>query len=67
MIIKKISFTDRGSNFKFSEQVQAFTKNDFDQMLDQSGFKIIGVYGNYAMNDFNENTKNIINENKRKA
>jgi SAM-dependent methyltransferase len=56
MIIKKISFTDRGSNFKFSEQVQAFTKNDFDEMLDQSGFKIIAVYGNYAMNDFNENT-----------
>lgn len=55
-IIKKISFTDRGSQFKFSEQVQAFTKNDFNEMLSNTGFKIIGVYGDYAMHDFDEET-----------
>lgn len=54
MIIKKISFNDRGTQFNFSEQVQAFRLNDFRDMLEESNFSIAGVYGNYKMEKFDE-------------
>lgn len=54
MIIKEINFVDKGTNFQFSEQVQAFHLNDFSSMLNESGFKITSVFGDYTMKEFNE-------------
>ena len=54
MIIKEIKFNDKGTNFQFSEQVQAFHLKDFNSMLNETGFKIMAVYGDYNMGDFNE-------------
>ena len=54
MIIKEINFNDKGTSFQFSEQVQAFNLNDFTSMLNETGFKIVGVYGDYSMGDFDE-------------
>ena len=56
MIVKKISFNDRGTHFNFSEQVQAFRLNDFRNMLEEANFTIAGVYGNYKMEKFDELT-----------
>ncbi len=53
-IIKEISFQDKGTQFQFSEQVQAFHLNDFESMLDEAGFKIKGIFGNYMMDTFDE-------------
>lgn len=54
MIIKKISFTDRGTQFKFREQVQALHISDFEEMLNKTDFTIAAVYGDYLMNDYDE-------------
>ncbi len=56
IIIKKISFNDRGTQFNFSEQVQAFKLIDFENMLEVANFTIAGVYGNYKMESFDEST-----------
>jgi SAM-dependent methyltransferase len=56
IIVKKISFTDRGTQFNFSEQVQAFKLGDFKSMLSDANFEIQGVYGNYQMESFDELT-----------
>lgn len=54
MIIKEISFEDSGVHFQFSEKVQAFCLNDFKSMLQESGFIIKGIFGDYNMSDFDE-------------
>lgn len=53
-ILKKISFTDAGRNFEFEEKVSAFKLTDFEKMLDQTGFKIEGAYGEYDLSQFSE-------------
>ena len=53
-IIKEINFNDKGTNFQFSEQVQAFHLKDFNSMLNETGFNITAVYGDYNMGDFSE-------------
>lgn len=54
MIIKKISFTDRGTQFKFREQVQALDLTDFEEMLKASDFKIVAIYGDYTMKKYDK-------------
>jgi SAM-dependent methyltransferase len=56
MIIKEINFTDSGKEYTFMEQVQALKLDDFSNMLNETGFKLIGIYGDYSMNDFDEAT-----------
>jgi SAM-dependent methyltransferase len=61
MIVKKISFSDRGSQFKFREQVQALDLDDFKEMMDETNFRIVGVYGDYMMNSYDiENSDRLI-------
>lgn len=54
IIVKEISFADRGSNFQFTEQVQAFKLSEFENMLDAAGFTIKSTFGNYKMEAFDE-------------
>lgn len=56
MIVKEINFNDQGKDFNFVEQVQVLGLNDFNSMLSETNFNIIGVFGDYSMGSFNEAT-----------
>ena len=51
-IQKDIQFTDKGKKHYFQEKVQALTLNDFSNLLQKAGLKIIDLWGNYEKNDF---------------
>lgn len=51
-IQKDIQFTDKGKKYNFQEKVQALTLNDFSNLLQKAGLKIIDLWGNYEKNDF---------------
>lgn len=53
-IKKEISFEDEGRQYEFSERVQAFEQDDFMVMLENTGFKMVGVYGDYDLSDFDK-------------
>ena len=54
IISKQISFTDNGKEYLFEERVQALTLKDFTKLCNQSGFSVVKVFGNYALEEFNE-------------
>lgn len=53
-IIKSILFEHKNKEFSFKEEVKAFSKNDFESMFSQSGFKILNHFGDYSLNPFDE-------------
>lgn len=55
-IFKHIKFTDSGKDFHFTERVQALKKEDFYALLTQNKFDIIRTFGDFSLNDFEENT-----------
>lgn len=55
-VVKNITFKADNIENKYQERVQLFDLNDFQQMLDQSGFKIINTYGEYDLSTFNEDS-----------
>lgn len=55
-IIKNITFEDKGEHFSFTEKVQAITKKEMEQMLKSVGFEIEHIFGNYLLQEFDENT-----------
>lgn len=59
-IIKEIEFTDRGQQFNYSEKVELLNLHDFKELLDKSGFKIKEVFGNYQLQEFNEESDRLI-------
>ena len=54
IIIKEISFKDKGSRFHFYEEVQAFDLHDFKSMLSETGFTIKRIFGSYNLTTFDE-------------
>ena len=52
-IIKDISFSDNGKNYHFQEKVRAITLSDFSSFINNAGIKIIDIFGNYKLEDFN--------------
>jgi SAM-dependent methyltransferase len=52
-IIKDISFSDNGKNYHFQEKVRAITLSDFSNFISNAGIKIIDIFGNYKLEDFN--------------
>lgn len=54
-IIKRIEFTDNGKQYSFNEEVQVLSKKDFEVLLEQGGFEVIHVYGNYKLEEFDPN------------
>ena len=52
-IVKDISFTDNGKNYHFQEKVKAITLSDFSSFINNAGIKIIDIFGNYKLEDFN--------------
>ena len=51
-IHKEIRFSDQGKKYFFREKVRAFTRADFEQLLQAAGLELIDVYGNYSMHAF---------------
>ena len=51
-LTKDIYFTDK-QQFYFQEKVQALTLSDFMDLFEKSGLKIINLWGDYSLNDFN--------------
>jgi len=52
-IIKDIIFSDNGNNYQFQEKVKALTLADFSKLISHAGLKIIDIFGNYRLKDFN--------------
>ncbi len=53
-IKKTIAFEDKGEQFFFEERVQAIYLEDFRNLLKDSGFVLKEVFGNYALEKFEE-------------
>jgi len=51
-IIKDINFNDNNQSYHFTEKVRALTLNDFKELVDKAGLKIINLWGDYDFNDF---------------
>jgi SAM-dependent methyltransferase len=51
-IIKQISFSDKGKDFVFEERVKALSLEDFKKYFNASGLKIVHLWGDYSLNDF---------------
>jgi hypothetical protein len=54
-IIKHIQVNDSGKTLYFAERVWLYSPSDFEHMLHEAGFKLNHLYGDYLLNDFDEN------------
>ena len=54
-IIKKIKIEDKEEVLNFQEKVRALTLNDFSKLLDKVNMKIIDLFGDYSLNNYNAN------------
>jgi len=52
-IIKDIAITDGTKKQKYQEKVKAITLANFTELISKSGLKIIDIFGNYKLEDFN--------------
>lgn len=57
-INKKITFND-GIDYSYKEKVRALFLNDISDLMQKSGLKIINIWGDYELNDFD-----VINSNR---
>lgn len=53
-IIKTISFSDNDINHQYEERVQALMINDFKELLAQTDLQITRTFGDYQLNQFDE-------------
>ncbi|MBA3663004.1 MAG: class I SAM-dependent methyltransferase [Bacteroidetes bacterium] len=56
IIHKKINFEHRLKKFEFEETVSLLKKEDFEKFAEKSGFTLQTIFGNYALEPFNEKT-----------
>lgn len=52
IISKKIRFKDRGKDFEFEERVQLLTLDDFQLYFNQTGFRLLQIFGDYTLQTF---------------
>lgn len=52
-IIKDIKFSDNNIKYHFQEKVKALTLDDMNTFILNAGLKIINIFGNYKLEDFN--------------
>lgn len=55
-IFKQIDFKDDGEHFSFTERVKALSLKDFKNYFDQAGIQLLNVFGDYHLQDFDEET-----------
>lgn len=51
-ITKEISFSDKGNDYSFREEVRVLLLEDFHQFYMHAGLEIINIYGDYHLNEF---------------
>ena len=51
-LLKDIYFIDK-QKFHFQEKVQALTLSDFIYLFEEAGLKIINLWGDYSLVDYN--------------
>ena len=51
-IIKDIHFNDGDKSYHFTEKVYGFDLNDFNTLIVANGMKILNLWGDYSLNDF---------------
>lgn len=59
-IVKEINFKDKGEIFTFQESVKLLTIADFKSYLHEVGLKITHTFGNYNLEEFQENSDRLI-------
>ncbi|MGD1844871.1 MAG: class I SAM-dependent methyltransferase [Salibacteraceae bacterium] len=55
-IVKTIEFKDRGRSYTFQENVTAFTLAEFERLFQESGFRILHIFGDYTLGSYQEAT-----------
>ncbi len=55
-IIKTINFTDNNIQHNYQERVKLFDKSYFEQLAKQANLKIINTFGNYNLDNFEQET-----------
>jgi len=53
-ILKEICIIDGEKEQQFQEKVKAITVDDYSEFIDTAGLKIIDIFGNYKLDDFDE-------------
>ena len=53
-IVKQISFDDKGERHFFEERVKALQLNDFEKHLTAHQLKIVNLFGNYQLQEFDQ-------------
>jgi len=53
IIIKEIKITDEKKQYNFLESVRNIKLNDFKKMISKSNLRIIDMFGDYELNEFN--------------
>ena len=55
-IIKEIDFEDKGEAFHFTEKVRAYTLEDFQNMMNETGIYLLDTFGDYKLKKFHKNS-----------
>lgn len=55
-IVKDISFTADGEDYKFQERVKALTLEDFETLFKKAGVYLLDVFGDYKLKRFDPKT-----------
>ena len=53
-INKEIEVIDNGTHYFFSEKVRAYGKNDLTRLFEENKLKVKYIFGDYALNPFDE-------------
>lgn len=52
ILVKNISFDAEGKHYEFSEHVRMITLKDYERYFNETGLKILNLFGDYALNPF---------------
>jgi SAM-dependent methyltransferase len=55
-VTKEIDFETEGKKFHFTEKVRAYTLEDFQSMMNESGIYLLDTFGDYKLKKFHKNT-----------
>lgn len=55
-VTKLIEFKAEGKCYYYQEEVQLLNLSDFEKLFEQTGFKILNVFGNYNLENYEPNT-----------
>ena len=59
-LYKKIEFKEKNKKFEFTERIQLLNKEQIVNLCSKSNLKNVSIFGDYQLNDFNENSERLI-------